>query len=182
MLRITHLLAVIVIASAVPACTSGDEPASSSNEAALTTDEAQTLDLTKLPPDWKVLKGTPPGVTAIAIPAGPVGRSATCPSGTVCLFQNENRGGSGIAFALAPNTFINLTDFACPGCNNGLHGNNGTWNDQMTSWENASGVQYCWTFDINAVGEVHFMNPGVSLQNVLPRENDEASGIDRLGC
>ncbi len=183
MLRISSLIAIVVVASAAQGCAlDGSEPASASEEAALTASEAPALDLTALPAGWRVMKGTPPGITALELPAGPVGRSATCPNGTVCLFQDENRGGAGIAFALPANSFINLTDFACPSCNNGLHGNDGTWNDQMTSWENASGVQYCWTFDIDAVGEVHFMSPGVSLQNVFERENDEASGIDRLGC
>jgi hypothetical protein len=54
-----------------------------------------------------------------------------------------------------------------------------SWNDQMSSWENAAGVNYCWAVNINGGGTRHLMRAGVSLQNVLPSENDTASSIER---
>lgn len=183
MLRIASLFTVVMVATAVQACTpEGDDPFYTSSEAALETSGERALDVTKLPADWKVVENTPPGVVAVAIPAGLTIASATCPSGAVCVFQDSNRGGAGFAISLAAGVGFNLTSLSCPSCTNGIHGNNGTFNDQMTSWENASSVRYCWAFNVNGGGERHPMNVGVALQNVFSRENDQASSVDRLAC
>jgi hypothetical protein len=69
-----------------------------------------------------------------------------------------------------------LNGIPCSACTNGIHGNNGTFNDQMSSWQNASGRRYCWWFDDGPSGEVHTMPTG-QIINVLARENDRASAF-----
>jgi len=70
----------------------------------------------------------------------------------------------------------NLLSIRCVSCRNGIHGNNGTFNDQMSSWENRSGRRYCWYFNVGPAGERHTM-PNGQVINVLPRENDRASAF-----
>jgi hypothetical protein len=101
--------------------------------------------------------------------------AVACPGGFSCLYQNSGRTG----FVVAVQSGIgigNLTGVPCAACTNGIHGNNGTFNDQMTSWENETGRQYCWWFNAGPAGEVHTMPSGV-IVNVLARENDQASAF-----
>jgi hypothetical protein len=178
MLRIATLSAVVLAAPVMQACVpEGDDPSYSSSEAALEASGEPAFDVAKLPAGSKVLEGTPPGALVAEIPF-----SATCPSGTVCIFQNSKRGGARLSISLAAGVGINLTSLGCASCTNGIHGNDGSWNDQMSSWENAAGVLYCWAVNINGGGTRHAMRAGVALQNVLPSENDTASSVDRLGC
>jgi len=106
----------------------------------------------------------------------------------VCLFQNGNGGGSIDAFDagfLESVGVWNLTNDACGSCNNGIHGNHGTWNDEMSSWGNDTGVTFCWWVNIGAGGAGHLMRSlGATIQNVLPSENDQASsvGVTRSSC
>jgi hypothetical protein len=99
----------------------------------------------------------------------------------VCLFQNYNA--SGAIDAFTPDFLLreytwNLTDDQCPSCTNGVHGNDGTWNDQMSSWGNDSGNTFCWWVDINRQGAGHLIYSfGAGIQNVYPSENDTASSV-----
>lgn len=104
------------------------------------------------------------GLTAIA-----------CPAGNVCIYQNSGR--SGIGFPI-PKGYqaLNLKLSKCSSCTNGTHGNDGTFNDQMSSWQNNSGIRYCWSFDSNRGGEHHVMDNGY-IVDVPARENDRASAV-----
>lgn len=117
--------------------------------------------LATVPPGWVAMEiaGVPRG--AVIVPA--VG-GAACPSGFACVYQNANR--TGASFGV-PNGFgANLTGVSCSSCTNGTHGNDGTFNDQMTSWENESGREYCWWFNVNESGSVRTMSNGF-IVNVL---------------
>jgi hypothetical protein len=178
MLRIATLSAIVLASTVMQACVpEGDDPSYGSIEPALEASEQPALDITTLPAGSRVLEGMPPGAVVAEIPP-----SATCPSGTLCIFQNSNGKGARLSISLPAGVGINLTSIPCGSCTNGTHGNDGTWNDQMSSWENVSGVRYCWAVNINGGGARHPMRTGVGLQNVLPSRNDEASSIDRLGC
>jgi hypothetical protein len=178
MLRIATLSTVVLASIVMQACVpEGDDPSYGSIEPALQASEQPALDITKLPAGSRVLEGTPPGAVVAEIPL-----SATCPSGSLCIFQNTDGGGARLSITLAAGVGINLTGIPCGSCTNGTHGNDGTWNDQMSSWENASGVRYCWAVNINGGGARHPMPAGGGIHNVLPSRNDEASSIDRLGC
>jgi hypothetical protein len=178
MSRIATLSAVVLASTVMQACVpEGDDPSYGSSEPALEASEQPALDIAKLPAGSKILEGTPPGAVVAEIPA-----SATCPSGTLCIFKNSNGGGARLSISLPAGVGINLPSFPCASCTNGIHGNDGSWNDQMSSWENVSGVRYCWAVNINGGGTRHAMRAGVGLQNVLQSRNDTASSIDRLGC
>jgi hypothetical protein len=98
-----------------------------------------------------------------------------CPSGFLCVYQNGSRNGAAFGI-LAGDTFSNLKGMSCPQCTNGQYGNDGTFNDQMSSWQNNSGVHYCWYWDSGYHGEVHEMKNGYIV--TLPaRENDRPSSI-----
>jgi hypothetical protein len=117
-----------------------------------------------------------------AISPAPTATNPCLGLGLFCLFQNGNGGGDILGFndaALRAPGAINLTNFACGGCTNGIHGNDGTWNDQMSSWGNDTGQTYCWWVDINRGGTGHIVHSlGGTIQNLLPNENDTASSID----
>jgi hypothetical protein len=117
--------------------------------------------LATAPPGWTIasVAGMPAGAVLVASNVVPF--ALICPSGFVCLYQDANLSGNAVAF-------------------NGTLGVGssflGSFNDKMTSWENISGRQYCWWFDLNFTGEVHTMPSGFQV-NVLPRENDKASSV-----
>jgi hypothetical protein len=178
MLRIATLSTVVLASTVMQACVpQGDDPSYGSTEPALEASDQPAFDVTTLPPGSRVLDGTPPGAVVAEIPP-----DASCPNGTLCIFQNIDGRGARLVISLQAGGAINLTDWSCESCTNGIHGNDGTWNDQMSSWENASGVRYCWAVDIKGGGARHPMPPGGGLQNVLPSRNDEASSIARLAC
>lgn len=178
MSRILVMFTVVLAAAALPACaTEADDPGYASDQAALSSSAKPPLDPSQLPAGSEILEGTPPGALVAVIPD-----SATCPAGSVCVFQNANRGGIRLSISLGAGQGVNLNALACGSCTNGIHGNDGTWNDQMSSWENAAGVLYCWAVNTNGGGTRHTMGAGVGLQNVTAAENDTASSVDRLGC
>jgi hypothetical protein len=129
---------------------------------------------TTLPAGWAALDiaGLPRG--AIAVSSGIV-PAVACPSGFACLYQNGSEGGSAVRVQNGIG-IGNLKGIACGSCTNGTHGNDGTFNDQMTSWVNVSGRQYCWWFNAGNSGEVHVMLNGIKV-NVATRENDQASSF-----
>ena len=128
------------------------------------------------------------GVIVKHLPAAIVGPAAAsqCDPGFACFFQNGGAGGSMIEFNAAAVSLANLTAFLCSGCTNGIHGNDGTWNDQMSSWVNNSSVTYCWWVDINRGGAGHLVRPlGQGyIQNLPGNENDTASSVGQAtgGC
>jgi hypothetical protein len=101
--------------------------------------------------------------------------------GLVCLFQNSNGGGSIDSFSAGFLNAVgvwNLTNDPCGSCTNGIHGNDGTWNDQMSSWGNDTGTTFCWWVNINRGGAGHVMHSlGPTIQNLLANENDTASSV-----
>ncbi|HEY4244205.1 MAG TPA: peptidase inhibitor family I36 protein [Kofleriaceae bacterium] len=98
-----------------------------------------------------------------------------CPAGFLCVYQNGGRNGA--AFGIyAGDTFSNLKGMSCPQCTNGEYGNDGTFNDQMSSWQNNSGERYCWYWDKSYGGEKHVMNDGY-IVTLLARENDRPSSL-----
>jgi len=106
----------------------------------------------------------------IRLPTG-----GACPLNYACLYQNANRRGVGIG-ALIGFGFSNLHSVSCPTCTNGVHGNDGTFNDQMTSWENQSGTRYCWGVNASTHPTDHIMGDG-DVTNVPANENDTASSF-----
>jgi hypothetical protein len=101
-----------------------------------------------------------------------------CPSGYICLFSDHNAGGEGFAWE-AGSYGSDHRNISCAGCRNGKHGNDGTFNDQMSSWVNATGDNYYWYFDIGGRGERHLMQSfGTGrVINQPARESDEASSL-----
>ena len=106
--------------------------------------------------------------------------SGPCPQGSVCLYQNGHQTGAGV-FVTAGISIANLGTISCPACTNGVNGSNGTFNDQMSSWKNASNMNYCWFPNTNFTGATHLMLAG--SQNTLPAEyNDHASSLKAGNC
>jgi hypothetical protein len=98
-----------------------------------------------------------------------------CPAGFACLYQNANRGGFGVGTS-SGTTISNLQSIRCPQCTNGIHGVDGTFNDDMTSWHNSTARRYCWGVNATRTPTSHTMCPGCVV-NVLPNENDTASSL-----
>jgi hypothetical protein len=141
--------------------------------------ETEHLKPIAVPPGWETIDiaGAPAGAVIVArsVEANATLAPLACPAGFACLYQNTNRG----PFRVAVQSGIgigNLKGVRCSTCTNGTHGNDGTFNDQMSSWENRSGRRYCWWFHAGPSGEVHTMSNGL-IVNVLSRENDQASAF-----
>jgi hypothetical protein len=100
-----------------------------------------------------------------------VSNGAACLSGLACLYQNANFSGMGVAVTRGC-SIANLNSIPCPRCTKG------TFNDQMTSWRNLSGVRYCWYYDANfsTTNVFHHMGNGDGI-NVAPADNDRASSL-----
>lgn len=108
-----------------------------------------------------------------AVPAGAVGPhrpgwpqherwGRNCPGGYVCLFRDQNFTGGGIALRRGQGlNDLRAIDF----------------NDQLSSWINASGERYCWYSENNFMGYRHVMN-GHAKRNVYLPYNDMASSVD----
>lgn len=126
-----------------------------------------------------------------AAASGAPSRAATasvCPAQKVCMFSDAGGGGQQIEFTFTPGNSgeVDLTTQPCSGCTNGIHGNDGTWNDQMSSWSNNSGVTVAWYVNTGAKGTCHLMTSRgpAFVQNVTASENDTASSISTKtsGC
>jgi len=179
-MRIIHVFAVVIAASAVSACAlEADDPSEASGPSEASSEEAlaaspPAFDVASLPAGigWDVIAAEDQPAGTVFVTA-PVTAAVACPSGLACLYQNSNRGPRMWG---TNGQFPNLRLKACPECTNGTHGNDGTFNDQMTSWENRSGKPYCWYVNANFGPPAHTMRNGV-IQNVLPAENDTASSM-----
>jgi hypothetical protein len=113
---------------------------------------------------------------AVAVPdaVGP------CTPGDVCLYQNGQQTGALVEVS-AGISIPDLADIKCPGCKNGVNGNNGTFDNQMSSWQNASNIDYCWFPNPKFGGAPHLMK--AHTQNTVPAEyNDHASSLKSGGC
>jgi hypothetical protein len=103
-----------------------------------------------------------------------------CTPGDVCLYQNGQQTGAHVEVS-AGISIPDLGAFLCPACTNGTDGGNGTFDNQMSSWQNASGTDYCWWSDKNFTGASHLMK--AHTQNTVPAEyNDHASSLKSGGC
>jgi hypothetical protein len=186
MSRVTSLFVCIVSISGATACAldPGTSPSLDSTEqAVLLADDEAPLDAFDVDADLgqgaKLLPGMPPGVEATLI--APIGLATlpSCPRGAVCVWQNSNRGGQGFALRFSATAgFLNLANIPCPAnlCNNGRFGNDGSFDNQMSSWENEAGRRFCWTALPLGNGVHH---PGNDRQfiNVTAGENDTASSV-----
>ncbi|MFD1048254.1 peptidase inhibitor family I36 protein [Kibdelosporangium lantanae] len=105
-----------------------------------------------------------------------------CPSGKMCIFESANWGGWTLEIP-GGTSIEDLSQVPCSGCQTSSHhpASNGTFNDQMSSWTNLSGLAYCWTFNAGRQGEFHPVANGVSV-NVTEHENDEASSVVQAFC
>lgn len=112
---------------------------------------------------------------AAALPAAAL---ASCPAGSVCLYEHKDFGGT-ILVIPAGDAYPDLRAFACAGCRSSKHNNNnGTWSDQLSSWVNNTGQVYCWYWNESYVGrDATLMNAGTALGYVGKDPNDQASSI-----
>lgn len=111
-----------------------------------------------------------PGVTGctwLAFSGGP------CDPGFTCMWKNADLGGERVE--VPGGCFIpDLRVVRCPSCTSG------NFNDQASSWQNISGGQSCWWFNINPPGP---HNPPVVMPNgdthltMSPGNNDQASAF-----
>jgi hypothetical protein len=99
-----------------------------------------------------------------------------CPSEMVCLYQNAN--GGGMMVVVTPGAEIpDFKAIPCPGCLNGVHGNDGTFNKQMSSWDNQSIVPYCYYEKPKYDGAKRAMVKD-RLTNAMGDEDDAASSAE----
>lgn len=96
-----------------------------------------------------------------------------CRPGFVCVYQNSNF--QGIAYGVALGAGISdLTKLQCPGCANGLHGNDDSFGAQMSSWDNETDRPYCWYPDLDFHGKPMTMPPHTKRRSVPKENNDKA--------
>jgi hypothetical protein len=179
MQRIIHALIVVCLVTAVTACALGgqDGQSTQSDELAQPTDAAVEAVRSQL--GSAVTPASQVGVDGCTIFF--FDPPIACPSGSVCLYQNNQFGGEQV---IVPNgcSISNLRDIPCPGCTNGTLGNDGTFNDQMSSWKNFSGRAYCYFFFTNFQGTSVGMGNGQSHGAVLAANQDRATSIAPGGC
>lgn len=112
----------------------------------------------------KAMPGFPEG-TALTITPDSV-QANDCFTGEVCLYTDAGWSGIGIAFP-AGTTAGDLRVYG--------------FDNLMSSWKNFSGINYCWSFDLNNTGERHQMLNGIAV-NVTAHENDQATSLTANGC
>jgi hypothetical protein len=101
--------------------------------------------------------------------------ASACPPGFVCLYQNANRGGTMLALA-GGISIADMRTIRCPGCTDGSHGNDGTFDDQTSALENRSGRRYCWYAEPFFRGVAHTI--GDVVITIFPEPaNDTLSSI-----
>ena len=96
--------------------------------------------------------------------------------GFTCLWRDSER--SGAIVVVSSGCFVpDLTLAPCRTCTDGLHGNDGAFNDQMSSWRNRSGGQLCWWVDTGRSGTRIVMPDGAIHETTTPANNDQASSF-----
>ncbi|MFD8500755.1 peptidase inhibitor family I36 protein [Amycolatopsis sp. NPDC059657] len=101
----------------------------------------------------------------------PSAEAAGCPAGYVCFFSGPDLTGYGIAFA-TKGKFIFLPEYQMVGST--------SWNDQMSSWINATGFDARWYFNVSTPNTIRCMDGshGVSGKEHLPAADDnQASAL-----
>ena len=167
MRRAIYRTAIVALAAGVPAYV---EPAVA--EAFKAVPEAKAAAAKKILGGWTVIgMADQRGHFFIAAEGG-----ARCPNGYVCLYQNRDHQGFGLGIPRGYG-LANLKAVPCTSCENGTHGNDGTFNDQMSSWVNHSGQRYCWYVNRSEKKGKHTM-PNGQFINVLPGENDLATTVE----
>ena len=178
-------IAILAALAAWPACAVDDEqstaPATTAVFVGVDPQDAQTI---------AAIQAQLPGWTRVEVPAGAAQVGAIfarpeiatywagddCVAGYACVYQNGSGGGAVLEIQ-AGTRVSNLQNIACPPCTNSEHpAQDGTFNDQMTSWHNRSGQEYCWFVNKDYGGTKHTMPAGQQI-NVYPNENDEASSL-----
>ena len=137
-------------------------------------------------PDQPVASSTAAGASSPEMAPSPAEATAalasqTCPAGAMCFWEHANGAGHMFILRTQDGTFHNNS---CPGCISSKHrGSNGTWGDQMSSYQNLTGVNYCFYFDAGFSGP-RFVAAGNDrrLFNLLPVANDEVSSGNRGFC
>jgi hypothetical protein len=175
--------AILILASTlfVPACVDQKIGDPSSDDTADSADDSVELSTLGPAVESGELAGFRPVVMSdlpenTVFHSDAVAAAFSCPSGYVCLFQNKSYGGNVLAIQAGIGV-VNLRQLSCPGCQNGKPGSDGTWNDQMTSWQNHSSRHYCWYFNASFGGETHAMKANWNVGEVTAHENDNASSI-----
>jgi hypothetical protein len=106
----------------------------------------------------------------------PRGGASPCPDGAVCLYQDP--GGGGMMVVLSAGTKISdFRTIRCPGCIGETIGTSGTFDKQMSSWENRSVFPDCFYEKPNFEGPQHVVAIG-KLHDALPGENNVGSSIE----
>lgn len=105
--------------------------------------------------------------------------NSPCPDGAVCLYQDPDRGGMMIVLTGGAR-LSDLRTIPCPGCINGTIGNDGTFDKQMSSWDNRSAISNCHYEKPNCGGQRHVMRAH-EFHNASPSENDIASSVEPCG-
>lgn len=151
MQQIIHALIVVTSVTAVTACAvdGQDEQDTQSTQPA---SEESKVGVVHLAPDTAATTVT---VTPDAFPA-------SCSSGLVCLYQNNNFGGTEV-FMSAGVAISSLGAFG--------------FNDEMSSWCNHTSEQYCYWFNNNFSGKEVVMSPNTCHASVLSSNNDQASSV-----
>ncbi|WP_078628721.1 peptidase inhibitor family I36 protein [Streptomyces sp. NRRL F-2664] len=86
-----------------------------------------------------------------------------CPNGYLCLYQDEGLRGGGYGVREGRD----LNDFR------GIN-----FNDEMSSWANATSSRYCWYPDINFSGPGRGLQQGAANNVNFREDNDIASSIE----
>jgi hypothetical protein len=157
------------------ACMS-DTPSDSGNDATDDSAQDEAIPATEAevtPGEWVPLVVDGQTVDGVLTTANTSADAAhSCPSGTACMYQNANFQGQGFAFGI----WHNFQTLPCPACTNGSHGNDGSFNDQATSWKNNSSTRFCWYTNAEFHGS-HTMNPHTQRRQLSSNLNDTASSI-----
>ncbi|GAB3885948.1 peptidase inhibitor family I36 protein [Kibdelosporangium lantanae] len=122
-------------------------------------------------------KGRSSGIENAAVRLRPPSLSGQpCLTDSVCIYQDANWQGWVLEFDAGGGTG-HLGYYGCD-CHSTHHpDSDGTWSDQMSSWQNNTNLNYCWSFDSGAQGERHLMARGEAVNAVTAHENDEATSV-----
>lgn len=103
---------------------------------------------------------------------------SSCPSGFVCMWQNINRAGFGVAESDGAgcqiNSMVNVPCVAGGIARSCPHGN-GTFNDEMSSWWNNTTHTSCWFFNAGFTAKAVPMTAQTIHNSVESDNNDKAS-------
>jgi hypothetical protein len=156
----TLSVAVCVVAAAVT--TTGVAAASGS----LDRFAAAGIDVDHLAPGWTVtgdrlqwVSDSEFGILTTAVVLG----GGTCPSGYVCLFENDDLQGS-MWYSNDRNRYSYMSDLG--------------FNNVMSSWQNRTVYDARWYFNTSGTPNPNFcMGAGLRSEHPAPGQNDQASAV-----